>query len=207
MKRIYPALLFSAMIGLTACDSDDDDKPATNLPVAETAIRVIHAGIDAPAVDAFLDGAVAPAINMLAFGDVTGYLNVPEGTHPLTVAADADNSVVVIDEATFPLTTGQSYSVLAVDSLGDDAIQPWVMMENCRTVATEAKLNVAHASYSASNVDVDIYLTPTRTKTVAIGQLNISLTAGGIYGVATVDGQGGGAPLGVILTDDFIANM
>ncbi|QYJ85903.1 DUF4397 domain-containing protein [Shewanella mesophila] len=173
--------------------------------MASSDVRVVHGVANAPAVDVFLDGAATPAVDMLAFGDVTGYLNVPESDHTVTVAADASNNVIVIDEAPVTLTAGQSYSVLGVGSLGDDAIQPWGLMENRRAVVTKAKLNVAHASYSAGNVD--IYLTPSGTKTVAIGPLNVGLAAGGLYGVATVDGQGGGAPLGVILTDDFIANM
>ncbi|QYK01695.1 DUF4397 domain-containing protein [Shewanella psychrotolerans] len=209
--------------------------------MAGSDVRVVHGVADAPAVDVFLDGAATPAVDMLAFGETTDYLNVPEGDHTVTVAADADSSLVVIDKAPVNLTAGQSYSVLAVGSLGDDAIQPWVFMENRRAVATEAKLNVAHASYSAGNVDIYltpsddiseampaltdvpfmtasgslsitpgdyvVSVTPTGTKTVAIGPLNISLAAGGLYGVAAVDGQGGGAPLGVILMDDFIDNM
>ena len=209
--------------------------------MAGSDVRVVHGVADAPAVDVFLDGAATPAVDMLTFGETTGYLNVPEGPHTVTVAADDDNSLVVIDKAPVTLTAGQSYSVLAVGSLGDDAIQPWVFMENRRAVATEAKLNVAHASYSAGNVDIYltpsddiseampaltdvpfmttsgslsiapgdyvVSVTPTGTKTIAIGPLNISLAAGGLYGVAAVDGQGGDAPLGVILMDDFIANM
>jgi hypothetical protein len=106
-------------------------------------------------------------------------------------------------------------------------------------VATEAKLSVVHAAYSAP--EVDVYLTQTAdisnatpalsnvpfkarsgslsvppgnyyisvtltgTKTVAIGPLEVSLDASGVYGVAAVDDVGGGAPFGVILLDDFIA--
>lgn len=209
--------------------------------MAGSDVRVVHAVADAPEVDVFLDGASTPAVDMLAFGNATGYLNVPEGTHTVTVAADADNSVVVIDEAEVTLNAGDSYTVMAVGSLGGDDIQPWVLMENRRSVATEAKLNVAHASYSAGNVDIYltesddiseatpaltnvpfmaasgslsvapgdyvISVTPTGTKTVAIGPLSVSLAAGGLYGVAAVDAQGGGAPLSVILMDDFIADM
>ncbi|QLE87301.1 DUF4397 domain-containing protein [Shewanella sp. Scap07] len=121
-------------------------------------LRVIHAVADAPAVDVFLDGSDMPAVDMLSFGEVTGYLNVPEGEHTVTVAADADNSVVVIDAAEVMLDQGMSYSALAIGSLGDE-IMPWVLMDSPRRVATAAKLNIAHASFSAGNVD--IYLTAT----------------------------------------------
>ncbi|TVP14634.1 DUF4397 domain-containing protein [Shewanella sp. KCT] len=204
-------------------------------------LRVIHAVADAPAVDIFVDGATTPAVDMFSFGSVTDYINVADGAHTVTVAADADNSVVVIDEAALSLEKGQSYSVLATGSLGDMDIKPWVVMEEARRVATEAKINIAHASYSAGNVDIYltpdsdissatpvlsdipflaasgslsvapgnyvVSVTPTGSKTVAIGPLDISLAAGGRYGAVAVDAMGGGAPLGVILLDDFVTEM
>lgn len=122
-------------------------------------LRVVHAVADAPAVDVFLDGSMTPAVDMLAFKQVTGFLNVPEGDHTVTVAADADNSVVVIDAAEVTLEQGMSYSAYAVGSLTDSDISPLIVMESPRRIATAAKLNVAHTSYSAGNVD--IYLTVT----------------------------------------------
>ncbi|PMG40388.1 DUF4397 domain-containing protein [Shewanella sp. 10N.286.52.B9] len=122
-------------------------------------IRVVHAVADAPAVDVFLDGSMTPAIDMLSFGQFAGYVNIPEGMHTVTVAADADNSVEVIKDAEVDLMLGASYSVLAVGSLSDNDISPWAFAEHTRRIATEARLNVIHASYSAGNVDV--YLTPT----------------------------------------------
>lgn len=133
-------------------------------------VRAIHAVADAPAVDIFLDGAATPAVDMLSFSELTDYLNVPEGDHTITVAADADNSLVVIDAAPVTLAQGASYSVLAVGSLSDSDIAPLVVMEDRRRVATEAKLNIIHASYSAGNVD--IYLTPSSDITAATPALS-----------------------------------
>lgn len=133
-------------------------------------VRAIHAVADAPAVDIFLDGAATPAVDMLSFSELTDYLNVPEGDHTITVAADADNSLVVIDAAPVTLAQGASYSVLAVGSLSDSDIAPLVVMEDRRRVATEAKLNIIHASYSAGNVD--IYLTPSSDITAATPSLS-----------------------------------
>lgn len=133
-------------------------------------VRAIHAVADAPAVDIFLDGAAIPAVDMLSFSELTDYLNVPEGDHTITVAADADNSLVVIDAAPVTLAQGASYSVLAVGSLSDSDIAPLVVMEDRRRVATEAKLNIIHASYSAGNVD--IYLTPSSDITAATPALS-----------------------------------
>ncbi|PKG75379.1 hypothetical protein CXF83_22195 [Shewanella sp. Choline-02u-19] len=126
---------------------------------AGAGLRVIHAVADAPAVDVFLDEGTTPAVAMLTFKQVTPFLNVPEGDHTVTVAANSDNSVVVIDMAAVTLDQGMSYSALAVGSLTENDIMPWVLMDSPRRIATAAKLNIAHASYSAGNVD--IYLTAT----------------------------------------------
>jgi hypothetical protein len=202
-------------------------------------LRVVHAVADAPAVDVFVDGATTPAVDMLSFGEVAGYINIAEGAHTVTVAADADNSVVVIDNAAVDLGIGMSYSVLAVGSLTDNMIEPLVLVEQTRRVATEAKLTVTHAAYSAPEVDVyltesaditdatpvledvpfmassgsikvtpgtyTISVTVANTKDVAIGPLDVTLNASGIYSVTAVDGVGGGSPFGVILLDDFTA--
>lgn len=202
-------------------------------------LRVVHAVADAPAVDVFVDEAVTPAVNMLSFGEVTGYVNLADGTHTVTVAADADNSVVVIDKAAVDLDLGKSYSTLAVGSLIDSMIEPLVLVEQTRRVATEAKLTVTHAAYSAPEVDVYltasaditdatpvledvpfkassgslsvtpgnyvITVTVANTKDVAIGPLDVTLDASGIYAVAAVDNVDGGSPFGVILLDDFTA--
>jgi len=45
---------------------------------------------------------------------------------------------------------------------------------------------------------------PTGTKTPAIGPAAISVAGGGIYTAIARDAAGGGAPLGLILIDDFV---
>ncbi|WP_162618050.1 DUF4397 domain-containing protein [Shewanella halifaxensis] len=122
-------------------------------------IRVVHAVADAPAVDVFLDASSTAAISDLMFKGIAGYVNIAEGEHTATVAASADNSVVVIDKAPFELDLGASYSIFATGSLTDNMIEPWVIMEQPRSVATEAKLTVSHTAYSAP--EVDVYLTAT----------------------------------------------
>jgi hypothetical protein len=51
--------------------------------------------------------------------------------------------------------------------------------------------------------DYDVTVTPAGTKTAAIGPATISIEAGGLYTAIARDATGGGAPLGLILLDDF----
>lgn len=50
-----------------------------------TQVRFVHVVPDTPAVDVYVNGALA--VNSLAYGASTGYINVPAGDHSLTVTA------------------------------------------------------------------------------------------------------------------------
>lgn len=50
-----------------------------------TKVRFVHAVPETPAVDVYVNGALA--VNSLAYGESTGYINVPAGEHSLTVTA------------------------------------------------------------------------------------------------------------------------
>lgn len=52
----------------------------------------------------------------------------------------------------------------------------------------------------------DLIVTPAGNKTPAIGPVTVNLVNGGVYTAAARDTVGGGAPLGLILMDDFLAN-
>ena len=117
-------------------------------------VRVVHDVADAPAVDVLVDDAVA--VNALAFPDFTDYAALAPDTYNVKVAADADNSVVVID-ADLQLNAGSYYTVHAVGSLTEGSIEPLVVEDNPRRIATAAQIRVIHGSSLAG--PVDIYLT------------------------------------------------
>jgi hypothetical protein len=140
------SLLALAQGGNTSLDLLDVNSVAS--------VRVVHDVADAPAVDVLVDDAVA--VNALAFPDFTDYAALAPDTYNVKVAADADNSVVVID-ADLQLNAGSYYTVHAVGSLTEGSIEPLVVEDNPRRIATAAQIRVIHGSSLAG--PVDIYLT------------------------------------------------
>ena len=124
---------------------------------ATASVRVVHNVSDAPAVDVIVNDAIT-LVDALAFPDFTPYVAVAPDTYNVKVAADADNSVVVIN-ADLMLDAGAYYSVLAVGALGENSIEPLVLSDMPRRIATEAQVRIVHGSTLAGNVD--IYVTAT----------------------------------------------
>ncbi len=117
-------------------------------------LRVVHAVADAPAVDVIANNA-ATVVDAAPFLAGTGYLNVAEGNYLIDVAADADNSLVVIDDAAIILEKGVSYTAIANNTLADIRLD--LLTDSTRRIATAAQVRIIHASPSAG--DVDIYVT------------------------------------------------
>lgn len=162
-------------------------------------LRVVHAAADAPNVDVTLDNAAAPAIEDLPFGEFTPYVALDATDYLVDVAATGGDPVV-IDDAELTTVAGEQYSVYAIGELGDESLTLAVLNESTRRIATEAQLQVVHASVTAGNVD--IYLTETDSITDAepavadvpfvIDELvstgNLSIAAGTYF--VTVTGAG-----------------
>ncbi len=200
------------------------------------ALRVVHASPDAPAVDVVVnDNFASPLVSDLSFPDFTPFVNVAPATYNVKVTDSATQTLVPIDASVSPMA-GISYTILAVGNLA--AIEPLILADDPRRVATQAKVRIIHASPAAQNVDIyvtapgadisavaptlanvpfkantgflplaagsyDVTVTPAGSKTAAIGPATIAVSAGGVYTAVARDAPGGGAPLGLILMDDF----
>jgi uncharacterized protein (UPF0262 family) len=130
---------------------DGDNVAVLSDAAAGANLRVVHASADAPAVDVLANDGVTPAVSNLAFPEITGYLNLPAATYNVKVVPTGVTTPVVIN-ADVPLANGMEYSVLAVGALAD--IEPLLLNDNNRKVATEAKVRLVHASTLAGNVDI-----------------------------------------------------
>ena len=201
-------------------------------------LRVGHLSPDAPIVDVY-----ANAGELLAdvpFPAVTGILEVPPATYTVEVSpAGQYPGTVVIGPADIPLGAGTTTDVLAVNFLA--SIEPLVLSDDRRVVATNAKVRIIHASPTAQDVDIyvaapgtdintvdptltavafkantgyialaggdyEVTVTPTGTKTAAIGPATISVEDGGVYTAIARDPLPGQAEFGLIVLSDLDAD-
>jgi hypothetical protein len=122
-------------------------------------VRVVHASPDAPAVDVVVnDDFPSPVISGLAYTQVApaanAYLSVPPGSYNFKVTAAGNPGVIAIDFDA-DLAQGAEYSVLATGLLlGTPAIDELVLVDDNRSVATETRIRLVHASPAAGPVDI-----------------------------------------------------
>ncbi len=181
-------------------------------------VRVAHASPDAPAVDVWVDGAVA--VSDLAFGEVTSYLLVPAGAYNIKVTPTGLTTPVVID-ADLTFDKGTAYTVAATDYLA--SITPMVYIDdNSWPDPGEANANFIHLSPDAPAVDVgvvgganlftdiefqeastyvgvpsgiyDLEVKLAGTSTVVLTLNDVDLMAGTVYTVFAEGLAGGGPP-------------
>ena len=147
-KKIGSIMIPAVLIFVAGCS--DDDNPT--IPVTPTTnLRVVHTSYDAPAVDVWIDGAVA--ISNLAYGQSSGYAEVPAGMRNIQVTPTGQTSPVVID-ADLNIEEANEYTVAAVDVLAD--ISALVAVDDREPSASQAKVRFLHASPDAPAVDIKL---------------------------------------------------
>jgi hypothetical protein len=147
--------------GTSAGTLYDVDTPASAVAV--------HLSPDAPAVDILADvnstpnDEALPLVRNVPYNAFCDLDSIPApGDYTVSVVANADNNIVA---TTFPLDVMQGDEVTAVVTgfltSGDPAITTLALPGNTRSVTTEAKLRITHAS--PGTPAVDLYLVPAGT--------------------------------------------
>jgi hypothetical protein len=126
-------------------------------------LRVVHNSLGAPPVDVIVDVVDTPEDENLkiftnvSFGEFQGYLvpAVAPVAYSVDVVAAANNNVVALN-FTADLMAGVAYTAIANNVFAE--IEEWVLVDDNRRVATEAKVRLVHGSSMAG--PVDIYVIP-----------------------------------------------
>ncbi len=142
------------------------DAPVTLLAIGENGatplldansgaeLRVVHGIADAPPVDVIANDSVT-LFNGPGFLEYSDYINVAADSYTIDVVATADNSVVAIDDAPVTLDAGMFYTAIANNTLASPDLD--LLVDMPRSVATESRVRIIHASQAAG--PVDIYVT------------------------------------------------
>ncbi|MCC6705817.1 MAG: DUF4397 domain-containing protein [Thermomicrobiales bacterium] len=120
----------------------------------DSCINVIHASPDAPAVDVYLDGALA--LEGLEFGAFSGWVAVPAGEHHVQVTAAGSAADDAVIDAQVELEADAAYHVAATGLLAE--ITPAIYQVNLSDFDAMAdpmaRVRVIHTSPDAPAVDI-----------------------------------------------------
>ncbi|HHX8311782.1 TPA: DUF4397 domain-containing protein [Vibrio diabolicus] len=127
---------------------------------SQAEVRVGHLVDGAPIVDVNVNGAAFGPLADLAFKEIRGYLDLDAGAYDIDVYVDGTTTNPIIDVDGLMVAGGMDYSVYAVGVVSPATdIEPLVVEDMRRAVATSATLNVTHAAANPVAEMVDIYLT------------------------------------------------
>ena len=158
-KNIFRVLLVTALVvsiiasmGTVAASSHTGDGEME----AQGELRVVHASPDAPNVDVYVDGDAV--LEDVAFGTVSGYLELPSGTYQIEVTAAGDPDTSVFNQE---VEVGEGdYTALAIGELAEGSETPFTVEvledDNSPTNEGEARVRAVHASPDAPNVDITV---------------------------------------------------
>lgn len=129
----------------------------TNTPAS---VLAVHASPDAPAVDVLADATTTAEVESIALARNVSFPAscripaVPAGEYGISVTAAGDPSVVAL-QFDLALEAGQELAAIVTGYLSSTpAIQPLALESDTRSVATESKLRVTHASPGTGDVDI-----------------------------------------------------
>ena len=143
--------------------SKDPMAPAPTPSAGMAIVRVIHASADAPAVDVYAKGSDKPLVTGLAYGQTSGWLEVPPADYELELRAAPSKSTdpIAYKTGALAIAAGAKISAVAAGLLGsqdaDSAFRVVPVVEGFGpAVLGSARLRVLHAGSDAPSVDLDV---------------------------------------------------
>lgn len=132
------------VIGLLAC---------TSVASATSLVRVAHLSPDAPGVDVWVNGDIV--LTNVSFTETSAYLPLDPGSYQVQVTPTGATMPIVID-ANLTLAANTAYTVAATGLLGQNDLQPVVLIDDRTVDAANAKVRFTHASPDAPAVDIAV---------------------------------------------------
>jgi Domain of unknown function (DUF4397) len=116
MHSFHRWLAMLALALLAACDGDDRYYPGYQGPAPGTYanLQIVNTSYDSPPMDVLLDGATL--IQHLDYGQGTGELSIPLGSHTMVVQIETPGSPTPVSTTTLDAAANMDY-VLAVEGL------------------------------------------------------------------------------------------
>lgn len=146
-------------------------------------VRVGHLVDGAPDVDVFVNATKFAPLDALMFKEIRGFLDLAAGSFDIDIYETATTTPTFIDVDGLAVFAGMDYSIYAVGTVSPRNLEPLVVPENRRPVATSAVLNITHAANPVA-ASVDIYLTENvgiSGSTPALSDVKFKDYANGIY--------------------------
>lgn len=211
--------VFPFVIPTTLHSADSSASPASAAGCAallgiggdeDACVNIVHASPDAPAVDVYVDGALA--LEGLEFGAFSGWVALPAGDHQVQVTAAGQAPETAVIDASVTLDAGVAYQVAATGYL--EAIAPQIYPTDLTATEGDARVRVIHTSPDAPAVDIavtggdvliaglefpnagdalvvpagtyDLEVRPAGTTDVALALPGVALEAGMVYDVFAI---------------------
>lgn len=116
-------------------------------------LRVLHLSPDAPAVDAFVDGATPTGYAQLSFTNSTPYATLAASSKRLDISADGTAAGAVLSVAELGLTAQQKYTAVAVGRVA--ALQALLINDDAAGLdAANIRVRAIHGAPDVGQVDV-----------------------------------------------------
>jgi len=136
----------------------DDPDSSSGEPAADASVRVLHLGVNAPAVDIFANG-TGPVFNGLEFRNSTAYAPVPAGDYTFEVSVSGSPAEEAVLAPELSLEEDTAYTAVAIGDLneteGAPGLQAIALVDDDTDLGEgDVRITVVHAAPAVGQVDI-----------------------------------------------------